>query len=55
VRIETSPEESRHARAEGILDHARRHDSHAAVVARGMGKPCVSGCGTIRVDYGAAP
>src|SRR5438270_7589812 len=26
--------------------------SHAAVVARGMGKPCVSGCGTIRVDYG---
>jgi pyruvate,orthophosphate dikinase len=28
--------------------------SHAAVVARGMGKPCVSGAGTVRIDYGSA-
>lgn len=31
-------------------DDARRHDLHAAVVARGMGKPCVSGAGAIRID-----
>ena len=35
-------------------DHARRHDCHAAVVARGMGKPCVSGAGASRVDYAPA-
>ena len=52
VRIETSPEDihGMHA-AEGILTTRGGMTSHAAVVARGMGKPCVSGCGTIRVDY----
>src|ERR1700750_1527713 len=38
--------------AEGILTTRGGMTSHAAVVARGMGKPCVSGCGSIRVDYG---
>jgi pyruvate, orthophosphate dikinase len=53
VRIETSPEDihGMHA-AQGILTTRGGMTSHAAVVARGMGKPCVSGCGTIRVDYG---
>jgi pyruvate,orthophosphate dikinase len=53
VRIETSPEDihGMHA-AEGILTTRGGMTSHAAVVARGMGKPCVSGCGVIRVDYG---
>ena len=41
----------RHARRRGHRDDARRHDLHAAVVARGMGKPCVSGAGAIRIDY----
>ena len=52
VRVETSPEDihGMHA-AEGILTTRGGMTSHAAVVARGMGKPCVSGCGTIRVDY----
>src|SRR6516225_4528575 len=52
VRIETSPEDihGMHA-AEGILTTRGGMTSHAAVVARGMGKPCVSGCGAIRVDY----
>jgi len=53
VRIETSPEDihGMHA-AEGILTTRGGMTSHAAVVARGMGKPCVSGAGSIRVDYG---
>ncbi len=53
VRIETSPEDihGMHA-AEGILTTRGGMTSHAAVVARGMGKPCVSGCGSIRIDYG---
>ena len=53
VRIETSPEDihGMHA-AEGILTTRGGMTSHAAVVARGMGKPCVSGCGNVRVDYG---
>ena len=53
MRIETSPEDihGMHA-AEGILTTRGGMTSHAAVVARGMGKPCVSGAGTIRVDYG---
>jgi pyruvate,orthophosphate dikinase len=53
VRVETSPEDihGMHA-AEGILTTRGGMTSHAAVVARGMGKPCVSGCGTVRVDYG---
>ena len=52
VRIETSPEDihGMHA-AEGILTTRGGMTSHAAVVARGMGKPCVSGAGNIRVDY----
>src|SRR5690242_19245441 len=52
-RIETSPEDihGMHA-ARGILTTRGGMTSHAAVVARGMGKPCVSGCGAIRVDYG---
>ncbi len=55
VRIETSPEDihGMHA-AEGILTTRGGMTSHAAVVARGMGKPCVSGAGAIRVDYVAA-
>ena len=52
VRIETSPEDihGMHA-AEGILTTRGGMTSHAAVVARGMGKPCVSGAGGLRVDY----
>jgi pyruvate,orthophosphate dikinase len=52
VRVETSPEDihGMHA-AEGILTTRGGMTSHAAVVARGMGKPCVSGAGTIRIDY----
>ncbi len=55
VRIETSPEDilGMHA-AEGILTTRGGMTSHAAVVARGMGKPCVSGAGTIRVNYAKA-
>jgi pyruvate, orthophosphate dikinase len=54
VRVETSPEDihGMHA-AEGILTTRGGMTSHAAVVARGMGKPCVSGAGQLRVDYGA--
>ena len=52
VRVETSPEDihGMHA-AEGILTTRGGMTSHAAVVARGMGKPCVSGAGAIQVDY----
>src|ERR1041385_5268024 len=52
VRVETSPEDihGMHA-AEGILTTRGGMPSHAAVVARGMGKPCVSGAGALRVDY----
>ncbi len=54
VRIETSPEDihGMHA-AEGILTTRGGMTSHAAVVARGMGKPCVSGAGSLRIDYQA--
>jgi len=54
VRAETSPEDihGMHA-AEGILTTRGGMTSHAAVVARGMGKPCVSGAGSIRIDYAA--
>ena len=54
VRVETSPEDihGMHA-SEGILTTRGGMTSHAAVVARGMGKPCVSGAGSIRVDYAA--
>jgi len=54
VRVETSPEDihGMHA-AEGIVTTRGGMTSHAAVVARGMGKPCVSGAGAIRIDYNA--
>jgi pyruvate,orthophosphate dikinase len=54
VRIETSPEDihGMHA-ARGILTTRGGMTSHAAVVARGMGRPCVAGAGGIQVDYGA--
>ena len=52
VRIETSPEDLRGmAVAQGILTMRGGMTSHAAVVARGMGKCCVSGAGEILVDY----
>ncbi len=53
-RIETSPEDihGMHA-AQGILTTRGGMTSHAAVVARGMGRPCVSGAGDIRIDYAA--
>ncbi len=52
VRIETSPEDihGMHA-AKGILTARGGMTSHAAVVARGMGRPCVSGSGEINIDY----
>jgi pyruvate, orthophosphate dikinase len=54
VRVETSPEDihGMHA-ARGILTTRGGMTSHAAVVARGMGRPCVAGAGGITVDYGA--
>jgi len=54
VRIETSPEDihGMHA-ARGILTTRGGMTSHAAVVARGMGRPCVAGAGGIQVDYAA--
>ncbi len=53
VRVETSPEDihGMHA-ARGILTTRGGMTSHAAVVARGMGRPCVSGAGGVAVDYG---
>ena len=54
VRVETSPEDIHGMNASrGILTARGGMTSHAAVVARGMGKCCVAGCGDIRVDYGA--
>ncbi len=52
VRVETSPEDihGMHA-ARGILTARGGMTSHAAVVARGMGRPCVSGAGGLRIDY----
>ncbi|HTI84795.1 MAG TPA: pyruvate, phosphate dikinase [Acetobacteraceae bacterium] len=54
VRVETSPEDihGMHA-ARGILTTRGGMTSHAAVVARGMGRPCVAGAGGITVDYNA--
>jgi pyruvate,orthophosphate dikinase len=54
VRVETSPEDihGMHA-AKGILTTRGGMTSHAAVVARGMGRPCVAGAGGISVDYNA--
>jgi len=52
VRVETSPEDihGMHA-AQGILTARGGMTSHAAVVARGMGRPCVSGAGSLSIDY----
>ena len=53
VRLETSPEDIQGMTvAKGILTSRGGQTSHAAVVARGMGKPCVVGCTDILVDYG---
>ncbi|CAJ1372314.1 unnamed protein product [Effrenium voratum] len=54
VRVETSPEDIHglHA-AEGVLTTRGGMTSHAAVVARGMGRPCVAGAGEVQVDYAA--
>jgi pyruvate,orthophosphate dikinase len=53
VRVETSPEDiaGMHSAA-GILTTRGGLTSHAAVVARGMGRPCIVGAGTLKVDYG---
>jgi len=52
VRIETSPEDlAGMAAAKGILTARGGMTSHAAVVARGMGKCCVSGAGSLKIDY----
>lgn len=54
VRVETSPEDLKGmAVAKGILTARGGMTSHAAVVARGMGKCCVSGAGTVKIDYRA--
>jgi len=53
VRLETSPEDIHGMKsARGILTARGGMTSHAAVVARGMGKPCVAGCPAISIDYG---
>ena len=54
VRVETSPEDIHGMfAAKGILTTRGGMTSHAAVVARGMGRPCVSGAGSLRIDYAA--
>jgi len=54
VRVETSPEDlAGMAAAQGILTARGGMTSHAAVVARGMGKCCVSGAGMLKIDYAA--
>jgi pyruvate,orthophosphate dikinase len=54
VRLETSPEDIHGMKAaEGILTARGGMTSHAAVVARGMGRCCVSGCGELQIDYRA--
>jgi len=54
VRVETSPEDIHGMNAAvGILTCRGGMTSHAAVVARGMGRPCVSGAGNIKIDYAA--
>ena len=55
VRVETSPEDvGGMDAAEGILTARGGMTSHAAVVARGWGKPCVAGCGDLAIDYAGA-
>jgi len=54
VRLETSPEDIQGMQvAEGILTARGGMTSHAAVVARGMGKCCVAGCSALEIDYAA--
>jgi pyruvate, orthophosphate dikinase len=54
VKTETSPEDIRGLHgAEGVLTSRGGTSSHAAVIARGMGKPCVTGAGTLRIDTAA--
>lgn len=54
VRLETSPDDVHGmASAQGVLTARGGMTSHAAVVARGMGKSCVAGCGAIEIDYEA--
>jgi pyruvate,orthophosphate dikinase len=54
VRIETSPEDFHGmVSAQAVLTARGGMTSHAAVVARGMGKPCVVGCGALEIDYAA--
>lgn len=54
VRQETSPEDiAGMVASQGILTARGGMTSHAAVVARGMGKPCVAGCGSLLIDYAA--
>ena len=56
VRIETSPEDIKGMNAaEGILTARGGATSHAAVVARGMGKCCVAGCSALDIDYSSNP
>ena len=56
VRIETSPEDLKGMNvARGILTARGGMTSHAAVVARGMGKCCVSGAGGIKINYVKEP
>ncbi|HEY6080251.1 MAG TPA: pyruvate, phosphate dikinase, partial [Polyangiaceae bacterium] len=55
VRIETSPEDLHGMKAaKGILTARGGATSHAAVVARGMGRPCVAGCAALHIDYARA-
>ncbi|HEY3494266.1 MAG TPA: pyruvate, phosphate dikinase, partial [Polyangiaceae bacterium] len=55
VRVETSPEDLHGMKAaKGILTARGGATSHAAVVARGMGRPCVAGCAALHVDYDEA-
>lgn len=55
VRQETSPEDiAGMAASQGILTARGGMTSHAAVVARGMGKPCVAGCSSLMIDHSAA-
>ena len=55
VRVETSPEDFHSmVAAQAVLTARGGMTSHAAVVARGMGKPCVAGCGALDIDYRSA-
>ncbi len=54
VRVETAPEDFHGmVAAQAVLTARGGMTSHAAVVARGMGKPCVAGCGALNIDYSA--